>query len=49
MIEPWVIEEIRRRKRELDEQPVIQIPVPEAPRPPKKEPEPKPGVVIIEL
>jgi len=56
MLEPWIIEQIRRREEEerrRSERPQLELPVPLDPRPPARDPdesdddEPKRGVVII--
>jgi hypothetical protein len=58
MLEPWIIEQIRRREEERrrGERPQLELPVPHDPRPPARDPrdpeeseddEQKRGVVII--
>ena len=57
MLEPWIIEQIRRReeeeRRRQEERPRLEIPLTDEPWPPRRESEkdedeePKRGVVII--
>ncbi len=54
MLEPWIIEEIRRREREEQErqQPALEIPYWEPPLPSEEETSPPPaerGVIVIDL
>jgi hypothetical protein len=46
MLEPWIIDEIKRREQLLEERPQLELPVPEY-RPPAEKP--KTGTVVIQL
>ncbi len=54
MLDPWIIEEIKRREQQKQERPVIELPIrgPEgrdrADRPKPEEEEPPRGVAIID-
>lgn len=49
MIDPWVIEEERKKQKRQQERPQIQLPIPEyEPTPKKPEPE-NPGIIVIQF
>lgn len=46
MLDPWIIEEVKRRERKEQPRPQLPIPAPEPVPPARKPPEPKRVIII---